>query len=52
MANKGRRAPAQARSELMQSADKVAGLNGADFSSDYGAGRLNLFRLLQQGSDK
>lgn len=47
MANRGRRAPAQARLELMQSADKVAGLNGADFNSDYGAGRLNLFRLLQ-----
>jgi subtilisin family serine protease len=47
MANKGRRAPAQMCSELMQSADKVPGLNGADFNSDYGAGRLNLFRLLQ-----
>jgi subtilisin family serine protease len=50
-ANKGRREPAQARLELMQSADKIAGLNGADFNSDYGAGRLNLFKLLHIGAD-
>ena len=32
---------------LMDSADKVAGMNGADFSIDFGGGRLNLLKLLQ-----
>ena len=39
--------PEQVRQSLMQSADKVAAMNGADFSTDYGAGRINLFNLLQ-----
>jgi hypothetical protein len=39
--------PGQVRRALMQSADKVPEMNGSDFSSDYGAGRLNLFKLLQ-----
>jgi subtilisin family serine protease len=39
--------PQQVRQSLMQSADKVAAMNGADFSTDYGAGRINLFNLLQ-----
>jgi subtilisin family serine protease len=42
-----RATPDQAKKLLMQSADKVAGMNGEIFSPDYGAGRLNLMRLLQ-----
>jgi subtilisin family serine protease len=47
MSNKGKLAPAKARAHLMNSADKVPAMDGADFSPDYGAGRLNLLRLLQ-----
>lgn len=43
----GRLTPEQVRRELMASADKVSGMNGSNFSTDYGAGRVNLFRLLQ-----
>jgi subtilisin family serine protease len=43
----GKLTPAQARDMLMQSADKVPGMQGSGFTADYGAGRLNLFRLLQ-----
>jgi len=39
--------PDQVRTALMTSADKVPAMNGADFSTDYGAGRINLLRLLQ-----
>lgn len=39
--------PDQVRHLLMTTADKVPGMNGADFSTDYGAGRINLLRLLQ-----
>jgi len=39
--------PEQVRESLMRSADKVAAMNGAEFSTDYGAGRINLLRLLQ-----
>jgi hypothetical protein len=31
----------------MASADKVSAMNGANFSPDYGAGRINLLTLLQ-----
>jgi subtilisin family serine protease len=45
-ANKGHLNPSEARLALMRTADKVAGMDGSDFTSDYGAGRLNLERLL------
>jgi subtilisin family serine protease len=44
----GKLTPDQARKLLMQSADKVQGMNGSDFSPDYGAGRLDLLNLLQE----
>jgi len=31
----------------MASADKVPAMSGASFSTDYGAGRINLAKLLQ-----
>jgi hypothetical protein len=37
----------QVRQALMASADKVPDMNGAAFSTDYGAGRINLFKLLR-----
>jgi Subtilase family len=43
----GKLSPDQVKKKLMASADKVPGMNGADFSVDYGAGRLNLLKLLQ-----
>jgi hypothetical protein len=39
--------PAQVRESLMASAEKVPAMNGMDFSTDYGAGRINLITLLQ-----
>ena len=39
--------PAQVKRTLMESADKVSAMNGANFSTDYGAGRINLLKLLQ-----
>jgi hypothetical protein len=39
--------PQQVRRGLMMSADQVSGMNGQAFSADYGAGRINLLRLLQ-----
>lgn len=42
--------PAQVKSKLMQSADKVQAMNGSDFSADYGAGRLNLLGLVESAS--
>ncbi len=39
--------PADVRSELMAAADKVPAMNGGSFSADYGAGRINLLKLLQ-----
>ncbi len=38
--------PADVRQALASSADKVGGMNGADFTVDYGAGRINLMTLL------
>lgn len=46
IANKGRVSPAEAKTLLMNTADKVAGLGGASFDSIYGTGRLNLLKLL------
>jgi subtilisin family serine protease len=39
--------PAQVKQLLMASADKVPAMQGTNFSADYGAGRVNLQRLLQ-----
>lgn len=47
LANKGTMAPSAVRDLLRASADKVAEMNGAPQHPDYGAGRLNLLRLLQ-----
>ncbi|HEX9324720.1 MAG TPA: S8 family serine peptidase [Xanthobacteraceae bacterium] len=46
VANKGKLTPSKARDRLMQTADKVAEMKDAKFSPDYGAGRLNLAKLL------
>jgi subtilisin family serine protease len=42
-----RLSPNEVRHALMTSADKVPDMSGAAFSTDYGAGRVNLFALLQ-----
>jgi subtilisin family serine protease len=47
LACKGRRSPADVKSALQASADRAPGMKGATFTPDYGAGRLNLERLLQ-----
>jgi len=47
LANGGARGPAAVRQALIAAADKVAGMNGAAFHPDYGYGRLNLEKLLQ-----
>ena len=39
--------PEQVKQTLMEKADQVAAMNGAGFSTDYGAGRINLLKLLQ-----
>jgi subtilisin family serine protease len=46
LANQGMGTPASVRERLMETADRVAGMKGDDFHPDYGAGRLNLRRLL------
>jgi hypothetical protein len=46
IANKGKMSPADVRSSLMNTADPVPGMNGNRFSPDFGAGRLNLLKLL------
>jgi hypothetical protein len=46
IAKNGKMSPADVRNQLMQTADKVAGMGGHDFNEDYGRGRLNLLRLL------
>jgi hypothetical protein len=38
--------PDEVKKALMASADKVPAMNGAAFSTDYGAGRINLAKLL------
>jgi subtilisin family serine protease len=43
---KQKRSPAEVREALMKSADRVPGMGNQDFHQDYGAGRLNLERLL------
>jgi subtilisin family serine protease len=39
--------PDEVKKALMGSADKVPAMSGASFSADYGAGRINLAKLLQ-----
>jgi subtilisin family serine protease len=46
LSNGGRRDPTAVRDALKTSADKVSGMAGQQFHSDYGFGRLNLPRLL------
>lgn len=46
IANHGPMDGAAVRARLMETADKVFAMNGRDFTSEYGAGRLNLLRLL------
>jgi subtilisin family serine protease len=45
LANAGAMSPAAVRERLMETADEVEEMTG-DFDADYGAGRLNLLRLL------
>lgn len=47
LAKHGNASPAEVRAILLQNADRVAGMMGDDFHPDFGAGRLNLSRLLQ-----
>jgi len=44
-AKHGALSPAEMKTTLMGAADKVAGMNGQEFTSRYGAGRLNLTKL-------
>jgi subtilisin family serine protease len=48
VANRDKRNAAAVRAQLMKTADQVAGMNNRDFHPDYGAGRLNLLRLLSE----
>jgi subtilisin family serine protease len=45
LANQGKEV--DVRSTLLKNSDKVAGMEGDDFSPDYGGGRLNLLKLLR-----
>jgi subtilisin family serine protease len=45
-ANKGKMSSDKVRQRLSATADKVPGMNGQPHHADYGAGRLNLLRLL------
>ena len=46
IAKSGRIGPAAVRRRLKQKSDRVPGMGGSAFHPDYGAGRLNLLRLL------
>ncbi len=46
LANKGQMSPADVRTQLQATADHVSGMGNTTFHPDYGAGRLNLMRLL------
>jgi subtilisin family serine protease len=49
IANRGERlSPADIKNQLIQTADKVPAMGGNDFTADFGAGRLNLVRLLSE----
>ena len=47
LANRGAMSPANVRTRLMQTADRVLEMGGLSHHPDFGAGRLNLLRLLQ-----
>ncbi len=47
LANKGKMGIAAVRAALMQAAERVGGMGGGEFHPDYGAGRLDLLRLLK-----
>lgn len=46
MANRGKMSPSAARAQLMKTAVRVKKMDGKSFHPDYGAGRLDLLRLL------
>jgi hypothetical protein len=46
LARRGRMRPEEVKARLMATADRVPGMKGKKFSKTYGAGRLNLERLL------
>jgi len=46
LAHAGAMSGADVRRRLMDTADRVPGMKGAAFTPDYGAGRINLLRLL------
>jgi hypothetical protein len=46
LSNQGKMSPADVRARLMATAVKVKRMGGKSFHSDYGAGRLDLLRLL------
>lgn len=48
LANRGTMPGSDVRQHLMATADRVPGMDGAPFSPDYGAGRLNLLTLLSK----
>ena len=49
IANRGERlSPADIKNQLIQTADKVPAMGGNNFTADFGAGRLNLVRLLSE----
>jgi subtilisin family serine protease len=48
LANKGKMNAAEVRRQLMKTADKVPGMGDRDFDTNFGAGRLNLLRLLSE----
>jgi subtilisin family serine protease len=48
LANRGRMNSAAVRARLQATADRVPGMGNAQFHPDYGAGRLNLLRLVSE----
>jgi subtilisin family serine protease len=46
LARRGKIGPSDVRERLMKAADKLPGMSGREVDADYGAGRLNLLRLL------
>jgi subtilisin family serine protease len=47
LANKGMQSGAAVKQRLQKSAAKVPGMNGQNFTPEYGSGRLDLFQLLK-----
>ena len=48
LASRGHLTPAQVKTRLQRSADRVPGMHGKRFDPSYGAGRLNLRKLLER----